>query len=144
MVEIEFMASEKLIKLIILDGMGEGKIVNVTDHARLRELVDNKLGKEGPQMKKLIMIVLSVLLGVSVVFLGGRSYAQYTQHNSYWETAFQGMAPLSQGVAEGSSSVHQETDWDRATGELNAFGQRSSGPVLPIGAMNPFVPYSGK
>ncbi len=74
------MASEKLIKLIILYGMGEGKIVSVTDHSSLRELVDKKLGKEGLQMKKLV-IVLSVLLGVSVVFLGGRSYAQYTQHN---------------------------------------------------------------
>ncbi len=137
------MASEKLIKLIILDGMGEGRIVNVTDHTSLRELVDKKLGKEGLQMKKLV-IVLSVLLGVSVVFLGGRSYAQYTQDNSYWETAFQGMAPLSQGPAEEPSSVHQETDWDRATGELNAFAQLSSGPVLPVGAMNPFVPYSGK
>ncbi len=105
-------------------------------------------------MKKL-MIVMSLLLGVSVVLLGGRSYAQYTQGNSYWATAFQGMGPLSQGPAEGFNQAPQVSEYQARTTEgLSAFAseegtvesvhQPSTYEERTIGGMSSFAPYSGK
>jgi len=109
-------------------------------------------------MKKL-MIVFSLLLGMSVVFLGGRSYAQYTQGTSYWSSLFEGMAPISQGPAEGfDQDAHSVTDWQRMTGGLSAFdpatsesmeatmegGHQPSDWDRVVGGLSPFAPYSGQ
>ncbi len=103
---------------------------------------------------KTLMIVVSLLLGMSVVFLGGKSYAQYTQDNSYWETAFQGMAPLSQGPVEGFNQSPQMSEYQSiTTGDLSAFSPEvgmveSSGVPsewqIMFGSLNSFAPYSGK
>ncbi len=106
-------------------------------------------------MKKL-MIVMSLLLGVSVVLLGGRSYAQYTQDNSYWETATAGMAPLSQGPAEGFDQAPQVSEFQAMTTEgLSAYSPASPESTMEsagvpsewntlFGGLNSFAPYSGK
>ncbi len=106
-------------------------------------------------MKKL-MIVMSLLLGVSVVLLGGRSYAQYTQDNSYWDTAFQGMGPVSQGPAEGFDQAPVVSEYQAINGGLSAFAPEfSEGTVesahqpsrydeITVGGMSPFSTYSGQ